>query len=71
MASSVRIGFLGAGMMAEALAKGFVKAGVAQAANMTATDLSDARLAVFTRASLHARRARAERPAAQRRAWPP
>lgn len=52
MASSVRIGFLGAGMMAEALAKGFAKAGVAKASLMVATDLSDARLAVFASASV-------------------
>ena len=45
--SSPRLGFLGAGMMAEALAKGFAKAGVAQASDMVATDINAERMAVF------------------------
>jgi hypothetical protein len=49
---SLRIGFLGAGMMAEALAKGFVSAGVASAASITATDLAQARKDVFAAAGM-------------------
>jgi pyrroline-5-carboxylate reductase len=45
--SSPRLGFLGAGMMAEALAKGFDKAGVARASDMVATDINAERMAVF------------------------
>ena len=48
MSEPLRIGFLGAGVMAEALAKGFAKAGVAQAAHMTATDLAQSRRDVFS-----------------------
>jgi NADP oxidoreductase coenzyme F420-dependent len=49
--SSPRLGFLGAGMMAEALAKGFDKAGVARASDMVATDINAERMAVFAGAS--------------------
>jgi hypothetical protein len=49
---ALRIGFLGAGMMAEALAKGFVSAGVASAASITATDLAQARKDVFAAAGM-------------------
>jgi len=41
--SDKRIGFFGAGQMCEALAKGFISAGVAKAEMMTATDISPER----------------------------
>jgi pyrroline-5-carboxylate reductase len=52
MAAPPRIGFLGAGMMAEALAKGFIKAGVATAGGITATDISQQRKDVFAAAGM-------------------
>jgi hypothetical protein len=52
MAAPPRIGFLGAGMMAEALAKGFVKAGVASAGGIVATDIAQARKDVFAAAGM-------------------
>eukprot|EP00232_Nephroselmis_pyriformis_P030962 CAMPEP_0182862212 /NCGR_PEP_ID=MMETSP0034_2-20130328/5936_1 /TAXON_ID=156128 /ORGANISM="Nephroselmis pyriformis, Strain CCMP717" /LENGTH=272 /DNA_ID=CAMNT_0024994243 /DNA_START=4 /DNA_END=822 /DNA_ORIENTATION=+ len=44
---SGRIGFLGAGMMAEALAKGFIAAGVSTADSMSCFDVNAARIQVF------------------------
>ena len=44
---SLRIGFAGAGMMAEALAKGFAAASVASFGSMVATDINAARQDVF------------------------
>jgi hypothetical protein len=52
MAAPPRIGFLGAGMMAEALAKGFVNAGVATASGIVATDIAQARKDVFAAAGM-------------------
>ena len=52
MAAPPRIGFLGAGMMAEALAKGFVAAGVASAGGIVATDIAQARKDVFAAAGM-------------------
>jgi hypothetical protein len=52
MAAPPRIGFLGAGMMAEALAKGFVSAGVATAGGIVATDIAQARKDVFAAAGM-------------------
>jgi hypothetical protein len=52
MAAQPRIGFLGAGMMAEALAKGFIKAGVASASGITATDIAQQRKDVFAAAGM-------------------
>jgi pyrroline-5-carboxylate reductase len=46
----LRVGFLGAGMMAEALARGFDTAGVAQLRNMTAFDVAQPRREVFASA---------------------
>lgn len=42
-----RVGFVGAGMMAEALAKGFIKAGVASAQDVACVDTAEARKDVF------------------------
>lgn len=50
--SNLRVGFAGAGMMAEALAKGFAAANVASFSNMVATDLSEARRNVFRSAGI-------------------
>jgi pyrroline-5-carboxylate reductase len=49
MANSLRIGFLGAGKMASALAKGIVKAGVARAEDLIASDVVDAARASFAK----------------------
>jgi pyrroline-5-carboxylate reductase len=68
-ATPLRIGFLGGGMMAEALAKGFVTAGVASAACMTVTDLSQARKDVFAAAGMAV--AETSREARARSARPP
>ena len=40
MSSKLKIGFLGAGRMATALASGFIKAGLASGENMIASDVS-------------------------------
>ena len=48
MASKLTIGFLGAGKMATALAKGFVRAGLVTAQNISASDPSKAACASFT-----------------------
>ena len=37
---TARLGFIGSGMMAEALARGFIQAGVASSSQMCATDIS-------------------------------
>ena len=42
-----RIGFIGAGQMAEALARGFISKGVVEASSMIATDPVAARREVF------------------------
>lgn len=42
-----RVGFIGAGQMAEALARGFAARGVVATAAMTATDPNPERKAVF------------------------
>lgn len=47
MASDKRIGFIGAGQMAEALARGFIGKGVAKAENVYATDVVAERKEVF------------------------
>ena len=47
MSVSEKIGFIGAGMMAEALAKGFVNKGVIQASQVFCHDPSTARQEVF------------------------
>jgi pyrroline-5-carboxylate reductase len=49
MASKSTIGFLGAGKMATALAKGFVKAGLVTPKQLIASDPSDAARAAFAR----------------------
>jgi pyrroline-5-carboxylate reductase len=49
MASKLTIGFLGAGKMATALAKGFVKAGLAAPGNIIASDPSEAASAAFAK----------------------
>ena len=70
MAAPLRIGFLGAGMMAEALAKGFVNAGVASADGIVATDIAQARKDVFAAAGMGvvdtSREVRAQRAACRR-----
>ena len=48
--SDLRVGFLGAGMMAEALARGFDAAGVATLRNVTAFDVAAPRREAFTAA---------------------
>ena len=48
--SDLRVGFLGAGMMAEALARGFDAAGVAALRNATAFDVAPPRREAFTAA---------------------
>lgn len=50
MASNFSIGFLGAGKMATALAKGFVQAGLVQAEQIIASDSSEAAAAAFAKA---------------------
>jgi len=47
MAQSLTIGFLGAGKMASALAKGFLKAGLVDAANLVASDPFETARAAF------------------------
>src|SRR5436190_14143948 len=47
MANYLRIGFLGAGKMASALAKGIVKAGVARPEDLIASDVIEAARAAF------------------------
>ncbi|MHC1767634.1 MAG: pyrroline-5-carboxylate reductase [Verrucomicrobiia bacterium] len=47
MASDLKIGFLGAGKMASALARGFVQAGLAQAAHILASDVAEGARARF------------------------
>jgi pyrroline-5-carboxylate reductase len=49
MATKLTIGFLGAGKMATALAKGFVKSGLAAPGQIMAADPSDAARAAFAR----------------------
>ncbi|HWW02517.1 MAG TPA: pyrroline-5-carboxylate reductase [Candidatus Acidoferrum sp.] len=49
MAAQLTIGFLGAGKMATALAKGFIRAGLISARQALASDPSDAARAAFTR----------------------
>src|SRR6201999_805392 len=49
MASKLSIGFLGAGKMATALAKGFINAGLVTAKQIIASDLSEAACAAFTK----------------------
>jgi pyrroline-5-carboxylate reductase len=49
MASNLKIGFLGAGKMATALAKGFVQAGFVSPAQLTASDSSEPAAAAFAR----------------------
>jgi pyrroline-5-carboxylate reductase len=49
MANYLRIGFLGAGKMASALAKGIVKAGVARPEDLIASDVMDAARAAFAK----------------------
>ncbi|MGD0615076.1 MAG: NAD(P)-binding domain-containing protein, partial [Verrucomicrobiota bacterium] len=49
MASKLTIGFLGAGKMATALAKGFVKAGLVTPKQLIASDPSEAARAAFAR----------------------
>jgi pyrroline-5-carboxylate reductase len=47
MASNLKIGFLGAGKMATALAKGFVKAGIVTVQNLIASDVMEPARAAF------------------------
>jgi pyrroline-5-carboxylate reductase len=49
MASKLTIGFLGAGKMATALAKGFVRAGIVTAKQIIAGDVSEAACAAFAK----------------------
>ncbi len=44
---SKRIGFIGAGQMAEALARGFINKGITKAENIYATDIMQVRKDVF------------------------
>jgi pyrroline-5-carboxylate reductase len=55
-----RIGFIGAGQMAEALARGFISKGVAAAANIWATDPVTERRDVFAAMGAHAAATNAE-----------
>ncbi len=49
MSSGIKIGFLGAGKMATALAKGFIRAGLVSAENVMAGDLSPAAREAFAK----------------------
>jgi pyrroline-5-carboxylate reductase len=49
MSSRLKIGFLGAGKMATALAKGFINAGIAQAEDMVASDVAEGARASFAK----------------------
>lgn len=49
MGNSLRIGFLGAGKMASALAKGIVKAGVARAEDLIASDVIESARTAFAK----------------------
>eukprot|EP00898_Chlorokybus_atmophyticus_P004605 jgi/Chlat1/5145/Chrsp33S05143 len=49
-----RVGFIGAGMMAEALARGFISAGVVEPGSMCATDVASSRREVFQAAGVTA-----------------
>ena len=49
MASKLTIGFLGAGKMATALAKGFIRAGLVTSKQVIASDVSEAALAAFAK----------------------
>jgi pyrroline-5-carboxylate reductase len=49
MASNLSIGFLGAGKMATALAKGFIRAGLVTPKQVIASDVSDAACAAFAK----------------------
>ena len=49
MASKLSIGFLGAGKMATALAKGFIRAGLVTAKDVIASDVSEAACAAFAK----------------------
>lgn len=47
MAEGKKIGFIGAGQMAEALARGFINAGIAHPGDIRATDPMEVRKEVF------------------------
>ena len=49
MASKLSIGFLGAGKMATALAKGFIRAGLVTPKDVLASDVSEAACEAFTK----------------------
>src|SRR3954466_14115073 len=49
MASKLSIGFLGAGKMATALAKGFIRAGLVTPKDVIASDVSEAACAAFAK----------------------
>lgn len=49
MISNLRVGFIGAGKMATALARGFVRAGLVESDGISASDVSPAALAAFVR----------------------
>ena len=49
MAAKLTIGFLGAGKMATALARGFIRAGLVTPSRLIASDVSEAARAAFTR----------------------
>jgi prephenate dehydrogenase len=51
---SKRIGFIGAGQMAEALARGFINKGIIKAENIYATDIMQVRKDVFASFSANA-----------------
>ena len=54
------VGFIGAGQMAEALARGFIDKGVITAANVHATDIAKARRELFQNLGAHAYEKNAE-----------
>ena len=58
-----RVGFIGAGQMAEALARGFISKGVVKASDMVATDPVAARRDVFESFSVKPVTSNAEVPA--------
>lgn len=49
MIANLRVGFIGAGKMATALARGFVRAGLVESDGISASDVSPAALAAFVR----------------------
>ena len=67
-----RVGFIGAGQMAEALARGFVDKGVVKAESLRVTDISKARRELFEEmgASAHEKAAEVSLQTLAGSSWP-